>query len=42
MENYDSSRATPSAIIKPGQLPVAESEETTHLSVLIKMEMPLQ
>ena len=36
MENYDSSKATRSAMIKPGQLPVAESEETTHLSVIDK------
>jgi len=36
MESYDSSKATSSANVKPGQLPIAESEETTHLSVIDK------
>ena len=36
MKDYDSSKATPSSIIKPGSLQVAESEETTHLSVIDK------
>jgi len=36
MEDYDSSQATPSTTIKPGYLPRAESEETTHLSVIDK------
>jgi len=36
MEDYDSSKATPSGTIKPGYLPKAESEETTHLSVIDK------
>jgi gamma-glutamyltranspeptidase/glutathione hydrolase len=34
MKNYDSTRATPSAVIKPGALLRTESEETTHLSVI--------
>ncbi|MFC0773169.1 gamma-glutamyltransferase [Terrimonas alba] len=36
MRDYDSTKATPSSLIKPGSLPVAESEETTHLSVIDK------
>jgi gamma-glutamyltranspeptidase/glutathione hydrolase len=36
MKNYDSSKATPSAMIKPGVLLKSESEETTHLSVIDK------
>lgn len=36
MKNYDPAKATPSTIIKPGYLPRAESEETTHLSVIDK------
>jgi gamma-glutamyltranspeptidase/glutathione hydrolase len=36
MKNYDSSKATPSTVIKPGVLLKAESEETTHLSVIDK------
>ena len=36
MQNYDPSKATPSAVIKPGELLRAESEETTHLSVIDK------
>ncbi len=36
MRSYDPSRATPSSEIKPGFLQVAESEETTHLSVIDK------
>lgn len=36
MKTYDSTRATPSSEIKPGFLQVAESEETTHLSVIDK------
>lgn len=36
MKNYDSSKATSSAVIKPGILLRAESEETTHLSVIDK------
>jgi gamma-glutamyltranspeptidase/glutathione hydrolase len=36
MKTYDSSRPTPSSTIKPGFLQVAESEETTHLSVIDK------
>jgi gamma-glutamyltranspeptidase/glutathione hydrolase len=36
MKNYDPTKATPSTIIKPGFLPRAESEETTHLSVIDK------
>lgn len=33
MRNYDPSKATPSSVIRPGELLRAESEETTHLSV---------
>jgi gamma-glutamyltranspeptidase/glutathione hydrolase len=36
MKNYDPLKATPSTIIKPGFLPRAESEETTHLNVIDK------
>ena len=36
MKNYDPARATPSSIIKPGELLRSESEETTHLSVIDK------
>ena len=36
MENYDSLKATPSSGVRPGQLQIAESEETTHLSVIDK------
>lgn len=36
MKNFDTSKATPSYVIKPGFLQIAESEETTHLSVLDK------
>ncbi len=36
MKNYDPAKATPSSIIKPGELLRAESEETTHLSVIDK------
>ncbi len=36
MKNYDTSQATPSTVIKPGVLLRAESEETTHLSVIDK------
>lgn len=36
MKSYDSAKATPSDIIKPGFLQAAESEETTHLSVIDK------
>lgn len=36
MKDYDSTKATPSSLIKPGSLVVAESEETTHLSVIDK------
>jgi gamma-glutamyltranspeptidase/glutathione hydrolase len=36
MKNYDSSKATPSTMIKPGVLLKAENEETTHLSVIDK------
>jgi len=36
MKNYDTSKATPSTIIKPGALLRTESEETTHLSVIDK------
>jgi gamma-glutamyltranspeptidase/glutathione hydrolase len=36
MKNYDSSKATPSSVIKPGVLLRAESKETTHLSVIDK------
>jgi gamma-glutamyltranspeptidase/glutathione hydrolase len=37
MKNYDSTKATPSQLVKPGLLQAAkESEETTHLSVIDK------
>ena len=36
MRNYDPLKATPSTVIKPGELLRAESEETTHLSVIDK------
>ena len=36
MKDYDPQKATPSVIIKPGVLPKAESEETTHLNVIDK------
>ena len=36
MKNYDPAKATPSSVIKPGELLRAESEETTHLSVIDK------
>jgi len=36
MKNYDTTKATPSTVIKPGVLLRAESEETTHLSVIDK------
>jgi len=36
MKSYDPGRATPSSAIKPGELLRAESEETTHLSVVDK------
>lgn len=36
MKNYDPSSATPSTVVKPGALPKAESEETTHLNVIDK------
>jgi gamma-glutamyltranspeptidase/glutathione hydrolase len=36
MKNYDPSKATPGTEIKPGVILKAESEETTHLSVLDK------
>lgn len=36
MKNYDTAKATPSTVIKPGVLLRAESEETTHLSVIDK------
>ena len=36
MKSYDPHKATPSTEIKPGYLQVAESEETTHLSVIDK------
>ena len=36
MKNYDPSKATPSATIKPGVLLKAESTETTHLNVIDK------
>lgn len=34
MKNYDPSNATPSSVVKPGNIPMQESEETTHLSVI--------
>lgn len=36
MKNYDPQKATPSTLVNPGKLPRAESEETTHLSVIDK------
>ncbi len=36
MKNYDPTRATPGSEIRPGVLPRAESEQTTHLSVIDK------
>jgi gamma-glutamyltranspeptidase/glutathione hydrolase len=36
MKDYNPAKATPSTIIKPGALPKAESEETTHLCVIDK------
>ncbi|MEO7925047.1 MAG: gamma-glutamyltransferase [Chitinophagaceae bacterium] len=36
MKNYDPAKATPGAMIEPGVLLRAESEETTHLSVIDK------
>lgn len=36
MRNYDPGKATPSTMIKPGELLRTESEETTHLSVIDK------
>ncbi|MBI5372123.1 MAG: gamma-glutamyltransferase [Sphingobacteriales bacterium] len=36
MKNYDPAIATPSTVIKPGELLRPESEETTHLSVIDK------
>ncbi|MEI9808717.1 MAG: gamma-glutamyltransferase [Bacteroidota bacterium] len=36
MKSYDTSKATPSTMIKPGVLLRAESKETTHLSVIDK------
>ena len=37
MKNYDSLKATPSNVIKPGSSEIAkESEETTHLSIIDK------
>jgi gamma-glutamyltranspeptidase / glutathione hydrolase len=36
MKNYNPGKATPSHEIKPGELMSAESEETTHLSVIDK------
>jgi gamma-glutamyltranspeptidase/glutathione hydrolase len=36
MKNYDSSKATPIDLVKPGVLPRVESEETTHLSIIDK------
>jgi len=36
MKDYDPDKATPSTVVKPGSLPRAESEETTHLSVIDK------
>ncbi|MGK2862046.1 MAG: gamma-glutamyltransferase [Chitinophagaceae bacterium] len=34
MKNYDSLKATPSLLIKPGTIAKPESEETTHLSIV--------
>lgn len=36
MKNYNPAAPTPSTMIKPGVLPRAESEETTHLNVIDK------
>ncbi|HEY6505433.1 MAG TPA: gamma-glutamyltransferase [Chitinophagaceae bacterium] len=36
MKSYDSTKATPSTMIKPGVVLKTESEETTHLSVIDK------
>ena len=36
MKNDDPAKATPSSVIKPGELLRAESDETTHLSVIDK------
>ena len=36
MKNYNPAKATPSTEVKPGALPKAQSEETTHFSVLDK------
>lgn len=36
MKSYSSEKATPSSEIKPGETIMAESEETTHLSVIDK------
>ncbi len=36
MKDYDPAKATPSVLVKPGRLSKAESEETTHLSVIDK------
>ncbi|HEX4875918.1 MAG TPA: gamma-glutamyltransferase [Chitinophagaceae bacterium] len=36
MKNYDPQKATPSTLVNPGKLLRAESEETTHLSVIDK------
>ncbi|MCB0775589.1 MAG: gamma-glutamyltransferase [Chitinophagaceae bacterium] len=36
MKNYDPAKATPSSEVGPGVLVAAESEETTHLSVIDK------
>jgi len=36
IKNNDPQKATPSSVIKPGSLQTAESEETTHLSVIDK------
>ena len=34
MKDYDADKAGSSTMVKPGQIPVQESEETTHLSVI--------
>lgn len=36
MENYDPNKAGDSKLINPGKMPILESEETTHLSVIDK------
>lgn len=36
MQNYDPTKATPSTVIRPGELLRVESKETTHLSVIDK------